>query len=106
MENTKSEDFNSSDFRKKVESIHKDNRKRISTKNIDARDFKLNNVSSLLKNNIIQIAIFLLVYFAVSGIVGNFILLFTKPIYFLGSITIGIILYFIFKKQISKKFKF
>lgn len=100
MENV---DFNSNDFTKKVKQNQSKNSKE---KKIDATGINMGAASSLLKSNIVQIGIFLLLYFTLSGIAFTFILLFTKPLVLLICITTGVGLYFLLKKQIAKKFKF
>lgn len=91
-------DFNSQEFAKTIK--QKGSTK--STKNIDVTGFNFEKAKGLLKNNIIQIAIFLIAFLTVTGLISSIIFIFTYPLYFLGWLAIGIILFVLLKKKISK----
>lgn len=96
-------DFNSFDFNKDLKKTIKE--KSGSTKNVDITGFPLDKAKSLLKNNLIQSAIGLLIFLVVFGLTSIFFFLFYSPVYLFSFIGIFIILYKVFKNRLSSKFK-
>lgn len=101
-------DFNSPDFDKKVSQStkkHGSNKFESSNKKDKqfANNFTIDKAKSMFKGSFMQSLIFLAVYFIVSGIIGNFIFLFTHPLYFLISVVSVTILYKVLKKFVFKK---
>lgn len=70
-------------------------------KKVNLSGLNVDSAKKLVKNNFIQVAIFLLCFFAITGLISSFIFLFTHTLYFLGWIAVGIILFIFLKKKIK-----